>query len=260
MLERVLRTSLFCALAAGLAHAGEVTIQFAGQITSVGSSGIVNFSDDFVVGQPASGFFTIDDSVVDTDDAINVGEFINAFVDFEMVLGSGAGAYTISHAGPSAIRAADNASINSFPQGDYVTGSPVISGTPIDGAGILSANYYFYDLSNTAFPAQDPQSLTPTWDLNALPDVGFFLRWDLSARGDTTNAGFVEVGKLMFTVVAPCASADLAPPFGVLNVDDIDAFVAAFLAGDLAADCDGTGVLNVDDIDCFVSSFLAGCP
>ncbi len=48
---------------------------------------------------------------------------------------------------------------------------------------------------------------------------------------------------------------------GALNVDDIDCFVAAFLAGDLAgADCDGNGSLNVDDIDCFVASFLSGCP
>ncbi len=43
-----------------------------------------------------------------------------------------------------------------------------------------------------------------------------------------------------------------------LNVDDIDVFVAAFLASDLAADFDGNGSLNVDDIDAFVACFLAG--
>ncbi|MEQ8770948.1 MAG: hypothetical protein RIB60_10630 [Phycisphaerales bacterium] len=48
---------------------------------------------------------------------------------------------------------------------------------------------------------------------------------------------------------------------GTINLDDIDCFVAAFLAGDLAgADCDGNGTINLDDIDCFVASFLAGCP
>ncbi len=47
---------------------------------------------------------------------------------------------------------------------------------------------------------------------------------------------------------------------GILNIDDIDCWVAAFLAGDLAtADCDRNGILNIDDIDCFVTSFLAGC-
>ncbi|MEQ8769209.1 MAG: di-heme oxidoredictase family protein [Phycisphaerales bacterium] len=46
---------------------------------------------------------------------------------------------------------------------------------------------------------------------------------------------------------------------GAINVDDIDAFVAAFLGGDLAADFDGNGSLNVDDIDAFIASFLTGC-
>ena len=47
---------------------------------------------------------------------------------------------------------------------------------------------------------------------------------------------------------------------GVLSVDDIDAFIAAFLGGDLAADIDGNGVLSVDDLDAFAGSFLSGCP
>ncbi|MEQ8769528.1 MAG: M64 family metallopeptidase [Phycisphaerales bacterium] len=47
---------------------------------------------------------------------------------------------------------------------------------------------------------------------------------------------------------------------GTVNLDDVDAFVAAFLAGDAAADVDASGTLNVDDIDVFVASFVAGCP
>ncbi len=58
--------------------------------------------------------------------------------------------------------------------------------------------------------------------------------------------------------VSPCP-ADLNGD-GALNVDDIDAFVTAFLAGDLSVDFDGSGSLNVDDIDAFVAAFLAGCP
>ncbi|GJM19766.1 MAG: hypothetical protein DHS20C14_19790 [Phycisphaeraceae bacterium] len=56
----------------------------------------------------------------------------------------------------------------------------------------------------------------------------------------------------------PCNPADLNAD-GVLNVDDIEAFVTAFLSADLAADCDANTVLNVDDIECFVAAFLAGC-
>lgn len=45
---------------------------------------------------------------------------------------------------------------------------------------------------------------------------------------------------------------------GALNIDDIDAFVGAFLAGDLSADLDGSCALNLDDIDAFVTAFLGG--
>ncbi len=61
-----------------------------------------------------------------------------------------------------------------------------------------------------------------------------------------------------WTVLPASCLADLTGD-GNLNVDDIDAFVAAFLAGDLAVDFDASGSLNVDDIDAFVAAFLTGC-
>ncbi len=64
----------------------------------------------------------------------------------------------------------------------------------------------------------------------------------------------------LYEVVGSACFAD-CDGNGALNVDDVDCFVAAFLASDLAgADCDGNGALNVDDVDCFVASFVAGCP
>lgn len=57
-----------------------------------------------------------------------------------------------------------------------------------------------------------------------------------------------------------CNVADLAPAFGVLNLDDIDVFVTAFLSGNHIADLDGNGIANIDDIDAFVTAFLDGCP
>ncbi len=56
----------------------------------------------------------------------------------------------------------------------------------------------------------------------------------------------------------PACPADLDGN-GSLNLDDIDAFVTAFLAGNLLADFDGTGTINIDDIDAYVAAFLAGC-
>jgi|GEM_PF-2965206 len=46
---------------------------------------------------------------------------------------------------------------------------------------------------------------------------------------------------------------------GVLDLGDIQAFVALFLAGDIAADFNPDGVLDNGDIFAFVSAFLAGC-
>lgn len=56
----------------------------------------------------------------------------------------------------------------------------------------------------------------------------------------------------------PCP-ADLTGD-GTLNLDDVDAFIAAYLGGDPAADLDANGSVNLDDLDAFIASFLAGCP
>ncbi|MEQ8768961.1 MAG: hypothetical protein RIB60_00475 [Phycisphaerales bacterium] len=101
------------------------------------------------------------------------------------------------------------------------------------------------------------------------------LHQDLNGDGD-----FQELGETTVLYVAATASANGLPTLslplsvtgaivcfadcdgnGALNVDDVDCWVAGFLAGDLGvADCDGNGSLNVDDVDCFVASFLGGCP
>ncbi|GJM19221.1 MAG: hypothetical protein DHS20C14_14340 [Phycisphaeraceae bacterium] len=82
----------------------------------------------------------------------------------------------------------------------------------------------------------------------------------ISAQGDEPSDSWlidnVYVGPLAGTTA--CSPADFDGN-GALNVDDIDAFVVAFLGGDLAADLDSSGALNVDDIDAFVAAFLAGC-
>ena len=82
--------------------------------------------------------------------------------------------------------------------------------------------------------------------------------------GDNSDAeqGFAAgAGYLLQLDGAPPVCAADCDDSGALNIDDIDCFIAAFLASDLAtSDCDGNGSLNIDDIDCFVAAFLAGCP
>jgi hypothetical protein len=68
---------------------------------------------------------------------------------------------------------------------------------------------------------------------------------------DTLDEGVI-------VAIPPACPADLDGN-GSLNIDDVDAFAAAFLGSDLLADIDGNGSLNIDDVDAFVASFLAGC-
>jgi len=58
----------------------------------------------------------------------------------------------------------------------------------------------------------------------------------------------------------PCSLADLAAPFGVVDLGDIDVFIAAFLSSDSAADIAAPfGVIDLSDLDAFIAAFLAGC-
>jgi endonuclease/exonuclease/phosphatase family metal-dependent hydrolase len=55
--------------------------------------------------------------------------------------------------------------------------------------------------------------------------------------------------------------ADLAEPFGILDLADINVFTTAFFAQDPVADlAEPFGVLDLGDINAFTESFFAGCP
>lgn len=60
----------------------------------------------------------------------------------------------------------------------------------------------------------------------------------------------------------PCSPADLAEPFGVIDLSDADAFIAAFLAGDpvAAGFAPPLDIADLSDVDVFIPLFLAGCP
>ncbi len=62
------------------------------------------------------------------------------------------------------------------------------------------------------------------------------------------------------SAAGPCNPADLADPLGLLDLADVTAFAAAFLAGDPLADIDNSTLLDLADINLFVTAFLAGCP
>ena len=57
-----------------------------------------------------------------------------------------------------------------------------------------------------------------------------------------------------------CNDADLAEPYGVLDLADVSAFIVGFTDGGPVADLDGNGVLDLTDISLFVGAFTGGCP
>ena len=81
--------------------------------------------------------------------------------------------------------------------------------------------------------------------------------WTL-AGSTTILAGDVTCYAL--TRPGPCNNADFDPPFGVLDLADINAFVGSFSVADPGADLNGDELVDLSDINAFMSDFVAGCP
>jgi hypothetical protein len=60
---------------------------------------------------------------------------------------------------------------------------------------------------------------------------------------------------------AGCNAADVAAPYGILDLADISAFVQSFMMQDPIADiAPPAGVFDLEDLNAFVSTFMQGCP
>ncbi|USN98821.1 MAG: hypothetical protein H6810_11780 [Phycisphaeraceae bacterium] len=81
------------------------------------------------------------------------------------------------------------------------------------------------------------------------------LRDPLGAQGEICGIVDVPPGP------PGCNAADLAEPFGLLDLADISAFIGAFAAGEVAADlAEPFGILDLADISAFVAAFSGDCP
>lgn len=78
---------------------------------------------------------------------------------------------------------------------------------------------------------------------------------------DTSTGGDAYTAVVRLGADITCDDADLSEPFGVLDLADVQAFIAAFTSGDLAADlAPPTGVLDLADVQGFLVSFTFDCP
>ncbi len=146
----------------------------------------------------------------------------------------------------------DSFTSNADPMLVDAEGADGIFGTPDDDCRVASGSPAI-DAGNNLFLSasvnRDVNGALRYRDDTGMADVGV---------GDGVNP-IVDIGAAEFQGTTVVCFAD-CDGNGALNLDDIDCFVAGFLASDQgAADCDSNGSLNLDDIDCFVASFLGGC-
>ncbi len=114
-------------------------------------------------------------------------------------------------------------------------GSFEIVSYTIDGGGIIDSSGGAFSLSGTV----------------GQPDAG----------GTMTGGSFELTGGFWATVPAVGCDADLAAPFGVLNLQDVFAYLALFNSSDPAADLAAPfGTLNLQDVFAYLAAFNAGCP
>jgi len=84
--------------------------------------------------------------------------------------------------------------------------------------------------------------------------------------GGNTGMGSIGSGQVRlqpFTIVPgaqPCNAADLATPFQVLDLADINAFIAGFTSQSPAGDLNNNGIWDLTDINLFVTAITSGCP
>lgn len=145
-------------------------------------------------------------------------------------------------------------------------------------------------------PGQEPGVGGDLCDASGLPEVVSRFHWDLSGFStglDECCAGFPDVGETSGTLppgeysILVQSGAFMEPLFGpggdgngrtrillewdapgcepdlngdgVLDLGDIQFFVALFLDGDAAADVNGDGVLDLGDVQAYVGLYQAGC-
>jgi hypothetical protein len=117
----------------------------------------------------------------------------------------------------------------------------------------------------------DTVASTPGWDPRTYR-VSDFAAGASTIRmrftvADAGTGNTIEAGVDAFAVrgtacgSGSCGAADLAEPIGVLDLADVQTFVAGFLAQDPASDLAAPfGAWDLVDVSAFVAAFTAGCP
>ncbi len=87
-----------------------------------------------------------------------------------------------------------------------------------------------------------------------------FFGGDFATEAPTGTIFWDDLCYVQGDVSPGCNAADLAEPYGILDLADISAFIGAFVAQDPAGDLDGNTIFDLNDITTFIGAFNAGCP
>ena len=125
-----------------------------------------------------------------------------------------------------------------------------------DVDGVLDPSSVSVDVPPTnGTTSVNPASGAITYTHSGVGETDQFMYSVADETGARSGPTLVSV-----SVSNPCA-ADLAAPFGVLDVSDISAFLALFGANDPAVDfAEPYGVLTLDDVLLFLTLYTQGCP
>ncbi|USN99511.1 MAG: hypothetical protein H6810_02205 [Phycisphaeraceae bacterium] len=90
------------------------------------------------------------------------------------------------------------------------------------------------------------------------PGVSIELTGDFTGMTQPPPGGIMPIAGA-YNIPA-CALADIAEPFGLLDLADVTTFITEFVGMGSIADFNGDGLFDLSDIGLFVNSFVAGCP
>jgi hypothetical protein len=130
--------------------------------------------------------------------------------------------------------------------------------TNTSGSGL----FYTWTSAQMALDAQ-------AWLDDPAANFGWFLRGNETTLSRSSkrfhSRSNIETARrpsltIVYSAKAPCP-ADIAAPFGVLDLADVQAFIAGFISADPIADlAPPEGVFDLADVQAFIASFNAGCP
>ncbi|USN98097.1 MAG: hypothetical protein H6810_07860 [Phycisphaeraceae bacterium] len=178
-----------------------------------------------------------------------------------VLIDNGDGTYTLAGQIPVATTIVGSVFGNPVEPGPTETVLPIAGTlTPMPGGATVTIEVDLGDLSQDF----DTSTLPP------LPDIPF----ELPTLGTDTagviltlsisSAGLEASGAISLVangVAGGCNAADLAEPFGVLDLADLTAFITGFLAQDPSADlAPPAGTFDLADVQAFVTAFVGGCP